>query len=172
MHPNDPKLRSFVEVDPSSHFAIQNLPYGVFTTPTATKRRIGVAIGDFVLDLSVLELERLIQPAASGTVFSQPTINDFMSLGPQTWSRVRTRISELLRHDNPELRDSEALRRRALLPRDSVTLHLPLEVTLRISILRRSTRPMLAPCFETRTTRFSRIGYTFRSAITGGRRRW
>jgi hypothetical protein len=69
MHPNDPKLRSFVEVDPSSHFAIQNLPYGVFTTPTATKRRVGVAIGDFVLDLSVLELERLIQPAASGTVF-------------------------------------------------------------------------------------------------------
>jgi len=128
MHPNDPKLRSFIEVDPSSQFPIQNLPYGVFTTPMTPKRRVGVAIGDFVLDLSVLELERLIQPAPSSTVFSQPTINDFMSLGPHTWSRVRTRISELLRHDNGELRDNEALRKRALLPRDSVTLHLPLEV--------------------------------------------
>ena len=128
MRPNDPKLRSFIEVDPSSHFPIQNLPYGVFTTPMTPKRRVGVAIGDFVLDLSVLELERLIQPAPSSTVFSQPTINDFMSLGPDTWSWVRTRISELLRHDNGELRDNEALRKRALLPRDSVTLHLPLEV--------------------------------------------
>jgi len=128
MHPNDPKLRSFIEVDPSSHFPIQNLPYGVFTTQMTPKRRVGVAIGDFVLDLSVLELERLIQPAPSSTVFSQPTINDFMSLGPHTWSRVRTRISELVRHDNGELRDNEALRKRALLPRDSVTLHLPLEV--------------------------------------------
>jgi len=128
MHPNDPKLRSFIEVDPSSHFPIQNLPYGVFTTQMTPKRRVGVAIGDFVLDLSVLELERLIQPAPLSTVFSQPTINDFMSLGPHTWSRVRTRISELLRPDNGVLRDNEALRKRALLPRDSVTLHLPLEV--------------------------------------------
>ena len=38
------------------------------------------------------------------------------------------RISELLRHDCGELRDNEKLRARALLPRDSVTLHLPLEV--------------------------------------------
>ena len=29
-HPNDPKLRSFIAVDPSSDFPIQNLPYGVF----------------------------------------------------------------------------------------------------------------------------------------------
>ena len=122
MHPNDPTLRSFIEVDPSSHFPIQNLPYGVFTTPTTPKRRVGIAIGDFVLDLSVLELEGLIQPVASGTVFSQPTINDFMSLGPHTWTRVRTRISELLRHDNPELRDNEVLKRRTLFPRESVTL--------------------------------------------------
>ncbi len=35
MHPNDPKLRSFVAVDPSSDFPIQNLPYGVFLHPGA-----------------------------------------------------------------------------------------------------------------------------------------
>ena len=128
MHPNDPTLRSFIEVDPSSHFPIQNLPYGVFTTPTTPERRVGIAIGDFVLDLSVLELEGLIQPVASRTVFSQPTINDFMSLGPHTWTRVRARISELLRHDNPELRDNDVLRKRTLFSRESVTLHLPLGV--------------------------------------------
>jgi fumarylacetoacetase len=46
MDPNDPKLRSFVPVAPDSHFPIQNLPYGVFTTPANYTPRIGVAIGD------------------------------------------------------------------------------------------------------------------------------
>jgi fumarylacetoacetase len=55
MDPNDPKLRSFVPVPPDSHFPIQNLPYGVFTTPANYTPRVGVAIGDLVLDLSVLE---------------------------------------------------------------------------------------------------------------------
>mgnify|MGYP003694086233 CR=1 FL=1 len=31
-HPNDPTLRSFIEVDATSDFPIQNLPYGVFST--------------------------------------------------------------------------------------------------------------------------------------------
>ena len=38
MHPNDPKLRSFIEVDPSSHFPIQNLPYGVIRPAILTPR--------------------------------------------------------------------------------------------------------------------------------------
>jgi fumarylacetoacetase len=165
MHPNDPKLRSFIEVDPTSHFPIQNLPYGIFTAPKTPNRRVGVAIGDFVLDLSVLELERLIEPAPSSTVFSQPTINDFMSLGPHTWSRVRTRISELLRHDNGKLRDNEALRKRALLPHDSITLHLPLEVkgfTDFYSSKEHATN--VGTMFRDKDN--SRIGCTFRSTIT------
>ena len=50
-HPNDPKLRSFIPVDPASDFPIQNLPYGVFSTNDGLAPRIGVAIGDYVLDL-------------------------------------------------------------------------------------------------------------------------
>ena len=34
-HPNDPKLRSFIAVEPQSDFPIQNLPYGVFSTAAA-----------------------------------------------------------------------------------------------------------------------------------------
>ena len=55
LHPNDAKLKSFVPVARESHFPIQNLPYGVFTTPANYTPRVGVAIGDLVLDLSVLE---------------------------------------------------------------------------------------------------------------------
>lgn len=50
-------LKSFVEVKLDSHFSIHNLPYGIFkhggvdtTTP-----RPGVAIGDYVLDLSAIQ---------------------------------------------------------------------------------------------------------------------
>jgi len=44
--------RSFVEVAEGNHFPIQNLPYGVFKRRnTNDEPRIGVAIGDFVLDL-------------------------------------------------------------------------------------------------------------------------
>lgn len=50
---NDPALRSWVPVAADSHFPIQNLPYGVFR-PKNEAPRIGVAIGEFVFDLSVV----------------------------------------------------------------------------------------------------------------------
>ncbi|MGH8164231.1 MAG: hypothetical protein ACREP1_07860, partial [Rhodanobacteraceae bacterium] len=49
-----PPLRSFIEVAPDSHFPLENLPYGVFR-PNDGAARVGVAIGDFVLDLAALE---------------------------------------------------------------------------------------------------------------------
>ena len=126
-HPNDPKLKSFIDVAPDSDFPIQNLPYGVFSTPTSAQRRVGVAIGDVVLDLAVLEAEGLLKTGADG-VFAQGALNAFMALGPKAWSATRARISELLRHDTTTLRDNAALRKRALLPRNEVQLHMPFAV--------------------------------------------
>ena len=51
-----------------------------------------------------------------------------MALGPKVWSRTRARISELLRHDNPQLRDNKMLRASALVPMADVKLHLPIAV--------------------------------------------
>ena len=51
----EPALTSWVPVAPESHFPIQNLPYGVFRKKSGGNARIGVAIGDMVLDLSVIE---------------------------------------------------------------------------------------------------------------------
>ena len=47
-------LKSFIEVPPDSDFPIQNLPYGIFR-PRDGAARAGVAIGELILDLSVLE---------------------------------------------------------------------------------------------------------------------
>jgi fumarylacetoacetase len=127
-HPNDPKLRSFIDVAPDSHLPIQNLPYGVFSAKDGLAPRIGVAIGDTVLDLWQLAQDcrfDVVEPA----VFAAAELNPFMALGPKVWSSTRARISELLRHDYPELRDNEKLRKRALVPMADVTLHLPFAVS-------------------------------------------
>jgi fumarylacetoacetase len=126
-HPNDPKLRSFIDVDPASDFPIQNLPYGVFSSRDGLAPRVGVAIGDYVLDLWELEQDGRLDVGELG-VFAAPALNSFMALGPKVWSRTRARISELLRHDHPELRDNRELCERALVPMADVILHLPIVV--------------------------------------------
>jgi fumarylacetoacetase len=126
-HPNDPALRSFVEVDPASDFPIQNLPYGVFSAADRPEPRVGVAIGDQVLDLRELEQAGRLDGGVP-SVFAAPTLNPFMALGPDAWARTRARISALLRHDNGELRDDAPLRRRALVPMADARMHLPIAV--------------------------------------------
>jgi fumarylacetoacetase len=125
-HPNDPKLRSFIPVDPASDFPIQNLPYGIFSA-RGLAPRVGVAIGDHVLDLWALAQECRIDVVEPG-VFAQATLNAFMALGPKVWTKTRARISELLREDHPELRDNDELRQQALVPMADVKLHLPFSV--------------------------------------------
>ena len=129
MHPNDPALRSFVEVDRDSHFPIQNLPYGVFATSVDPAPRAGAAIGDCIIDLAVLEDAGMLAIAPKGRrVFDRATLNDFIALGQATWSRTRARLSQLLRHDNPELRDNGPLRQRALVPMTQAELRLPVAI--------------------------------------------
>ena len=80
MHPNTPSLKSFIPVDPSSDFPIQNLPFGIFSTSQTPNLRVGVAIGDWVLDCAQLEKNGLLAPA-SHPVFDQPSLNNFIALG-------------------------------------------------------------------------------------------
>jgi fumarylacetoacetase len=127
-HPNDPKLRSFIDVAPDSHFPIQNLPYGIFSAKDGLAPRVGVAIGDYVLDLWQLAQDCRFDVVEPG-VFAASQLNPFMALGPKVWSSTRARISELLRHDHPELRDNEKLRQRALVPMADAKLHLPFAVS-------------------------------------------
>lgn len=126
-HPNDPKLKSFIDVDSTSDFPIQNLPYGVFSTPDSVQRRVCTGLGDYIVDLAALAAVGLL-PREHAEVFVQPSINAFMALGPKIWSQMRARISELLRHDNPELRDNVGLRKHAIKSRKDVQLHMPFAV--------------------------------------------
>jgi fumarylacetoacetase len=125
-------MRSFIPYPADSPFPIQNLPYAIFSPPAAPSR-VGVAIGDYVLDLSVLEEHGFFNEVAGITqagrpIFAQPTLNPFMALGRLTWQAVRTTLVDSLREDNSTLRDDAALRERAFHPIAAVTLHLPAEI--------------------------------------------
>ncbi|HEY8579567.1 MAG TPA: fumarylacetoacetase, partial [Beijerinckiaceae bacterium] len=78
--------------------------------------------------MAAIEEAGLVPRMQAGGVFRKPSVNAFMAAGGYSWSVVRRHVSELLRHDNPKLRDDKALRGRALVPMADVTMHLPLEV--------------------------------------------
>src|SRR5262245_46190281 len=123
---NDPSLRSFIDVPADSHFPIQNLPFGVFHRGGA-EPRIGVAIGDHILDLCELATARLLDAESLAGDFFQhkQSLNEFMAKGQHVWSAVRARISRLLRHDELTLRDDRALCSRALVPMADAEMVLP-----------------------------------------------
>ena len=126
---HDPDLRSWVPVATDSDFPIQNLPFGVFRPPDASPR-IGIAIGDHVLDLSALHRAGRFSgtPVASENVFDRDALNDFMSLGREAWQAVRARVSQLLDANAGELRDDAQLRREGLFSRLSVEMLLPARI--------------------------------------------
>ncbi|NBC18623.1 MAG: fumarylacetoacetase [Bacteroidetes bacterium] len=127
---NDPALTSFVDVPDGSHFPIQNIPFGIFRPTSGAAPRVGTAIGDQVLDLSVLEEQRLFEHKTirERRPFSRPSLNGFMQLGRPVWKAVRERIQHLLRADTPTLRDDNDLRARALHPQSRVEMVLPAEI--------------------------------------------
>lgn len=131
MHPtNDPTLTSFIDVEKDSHFPIQNLPYGVCRTKEGGEVFICTAIGDYVVNLAVLEEADLFNgPELAGKkVFNERTLNKFMRLGRKAWAEARTTISNLLSADEPKLRDNESLRERAITPMDEVEMMLPVYI--------------------------------------------
>jgi fumarylacetoacetase len=127
----DPALRSFIKVEPESPFPIQNLPYGVFR-PRGGPARVGIAIGEFVLDLAALQEAKLLPFASSReggeAIFSGSSLNAFLSLGQTAWRQVRQRLVELLREDEPTLRDDKSLRKKAFIAQSDVELLLPAEI--------------------------------------------
>ena len=123
---NDARLTSFVDVPRGSHFPIQNLPYGMFSTEDDRMARPGIAIGEYILDLHAVAAAGALQlDERERHVFDEPGLAGVLAAGRAGWRRIRERISTLLRSDTPHLRDDRALRVRALRPAAQATLHLP-----------------------------------------------
>ena len=86
-------LRSWVEVSPESDFPIQNLPYGSFVHKgqPARNAHLGVAIGDFVLDLHVI---------SEAGLFNGPLLKD-SAVFSQVWNKAQLFISIIFAKIHP-----------------------------------------------------------------------
>jgi fumarylacetoacetase len=128
--PPDASLTAFLDIPDDHPFPIQNLPYGIVRPSPQDPPRVGVAIGDSVLDLAVLQEAGVFEAPVlqASPPFAEPTLNRFMGLGQEAWRATRNRIQDLLRADTPALRDQPDLKARALHDRAAVTLDLPVDV--------------------------------------------
>lgn len=99
-----------IDLPADSQFGIDNLPYGIFSTP-GTAPRVGVRYGETVIDLSV---------ALGDPEFSSPSLNTFMARGRSRWVEVRESITDMLIGGQTPAE--------AIVSVSDVTMHLPFEV--------------------------------------------
>jgi fumarylacetoacetase len=74
--------------DPQTDFPLNNLPYGVFDAGQGA--RMGVAIGDQILDLAQVD------HGLDLALVAAPSWNAVMAAGPQVWAELRARLTEIL----------------------------------------------------------------------------
>uniref|UniRef100_A0A0N4ZNN7 Fumarylacetoacetase n=1 Tax=Parastrongyloides trichosuri TaxID=131310 RepID=A0A0N4ZNN7_PARTI len=120
---------SFLNIPSDSQFPIQNLPYGVFSTTNNDKKRIGVAIGEDILDLSIIK-HLFNGPILSKhqDVFTHETLNAFMGLGKEAWTEAREFLTKILGTTDGTLRDNAELRSKAFVKQSEATMHLPASI--------------------------------------------
>lgn len=128
-------LRSWLEVPRGSHFSLQNLPFGIISSPADASLRVATAIGSHVLDLKVFSrnggFSNLPEVQGHISVFEQDSLNSFASLGRPVHRAIRRHLQEVLRVDTPLaplLRDNAPLRDEVVLPRSGVSLHMPVRI--------------------------------------------
>jgi len=104
---------TWLDLPPDTGFGLDNLPYGIFSTP-GTSARTGVRVGDAVLDLTGI---------SGDDVHATGTLNAFMARGPGAWAELRADLIRWLTEDAHRGTVERHLHRL-----DDVSLHLPIEV--------------------------------------------
>lgn len=120
-----PDRRSWLPYTPECEFPIQNLPYGVFSTSALSEPRVGVAIGDRILDLGVLHDAGFLP---GPNVYRQGSLNGLMAQGRAFWTDLRVCVAELLDASCSRLRDDDILASAAFTPIRGARLHRPVAI--------------------------------------------
>lgn len=130
---HDPNLRSWVESanDPDADFPIQNLPFVNFQIAGLNQTRIGVAIGDQILDLTSCGIVGLFSGEIACFAWEDPphTLDNFCRWSqPHHWHSLRQQISTLLNADNEEIAHDKRLQSSILVPLSMAEISLPFQI--------------------------------------------
>src|SRR5438477_146421 len=122
-------LKSFVDVASESHVSLENLPFSAFKS-RASEARIGVALGDYVVDLAALERAGLFKDLSPETAAAttRDSLNELLALGRPAWRKVRETLQKLLSAETATLRDDETLRERVFHRQSDVVMQLPAKI--------------------------------------------
>lgn len=125
-------MASWLHIPTNSDFSLQNLPYGIFSTQNQPDHHIGIAIGDYVLDLNILTQENVFDDLGFDTsTLKKSTLNLYASLGRSVHRLVRNRVQEILEKDTDLgalLKDNQDRRSRCLIKQEDIQLHLPFQI--------------------------------------------
>lgn len=126
--PNITPLTSWVQVVKDSDFTIHNLPFGIFQSKRLSPR-IGIAIGDKIVDLSVLHEEGFFTELSQlpHDVFLKDALNDFIALGKSVTRKVREIVQGLLKEENEGLKEHQC-RGKAMINLKEATMLMPVKV--------------------------------------------
>jgi fumarylacetoacetase len=125
---NDPSLKSWIDVKNGSDFPIQNIPFGLYSDSKVIHHACS-AIGDQIIDLYELARNNFFEGLnIENEFFKQNSLNHLISLGKPVTNALRERISELLRHDNAQLRDNKDLQKIIFKKQSDVKLLLPVHI--------------------------------------------
>lgn len=119
---------TWLPILPNSDFSVHNLPYGIFSTPNQPAPRVGVALGDQIIDMAVaagLGTFDTCLTEAQRSVFSQTYLNDFIRLGRPVWQQVRRVLQTELRDPASRLK---AAAQSVLVAQADATMHLPVQI--------------------------------------------
>ena len=126
-HSKAKALNTWVEIPNNSDFTIYNLPFGVFKSKKLSPR-IGIAIGDKIVDLSILDQEgffaNMFLPEG---IFLKESLNELIGLGKVQTRKIRERVQVLLLADNEKLRDHQS-RGKAMVNRKEAEMLMPVKI--------------------------------------------
>lgn len=112
-------FKSFVSYDEHHSFPLENIPFGAFINPHDNSKHCATRIGDFVVDLALLEQAGLFDgphftSLGRKDIFSHENLNAFIELGNDFWHEARVTLQGLFALDSTKL--SEDLKAKALIP--------------------------------------------------------
>jgi fumarylacetoacetase len=125
---HDPARRSWVaSANGHPDFPIQNLPLGAFRRDAGAAPRVGIAIGDAILDVSACLDARLFTADAgvAARACAGSDLNPLMALGRRYWSALRHAVGRLLAADARGAPVDSRARPALLVPRAEAELLLP-----------------------------------------------